>query len=283
MQPIIKWSGSKRAQADQIISKFPKEINVYYEPFLGGGSVFGKLIRTPEIKVNKFVLSDINSDLIQLWKLFHENPDIVKKHYENIWKLMNKPENTNKEKSDFYYELRDKFNSDKSQTVDRSLLFNFLLRTCFNGLVRYNPNGDFNTSFHNNRSGIIPERFNNVVDDWNFFMKDKDITFICDSYENVLTNVTDKDFVYLDPPYDISRGMYFANEFGKDDLFDFLNKNIPKLAMSYDGKSGKDDRTCKNMRLQYNSHEYIYSSVSAFKKITHGKVEDVYDSLYLKI
>lgn len=38
-QPVIKWSGSKRSQCEDIISLFPKEINTYYEPFCGGASV----------------------------------------------------------------------------------------------------------------------------------------------------------------------------------------------------------------------------------------------------
>ena len=39
IQPCIKWSGSKRSQSDQIISKMPRSIDTYYEPFLGGGSI----------------------------------------------------------------------------------------------------------------------------------------------------------------------------------------------------------------------------------------------------
>lgn len=36
LQPVIKWTGSKRSQAEHIINKFPKEIDTYYEPFVGG-------------------------------------------------------------------------------------------------------------------------------------------------------------------------------------------------------------------------------------------------------
>jgi len=34
---LIKWTGSKRRQARQIVAKFPRKIATYYEPFLGGG------------------------------------------------------------------------------------------------------------------------------------------------------------------------------------------------------------------------------------------------------
>lgn len=35
-EPVIKWSGSKRSQANEILKYFPKEIDTYYEPFCGG-------------------------------------------------------------------------------------------------------------------------------------------------------------------------------------------------------------------------------------------------------
>ena len=47
MSELIKWSGSKESQASSII-KYIKELNIenYYEPFIGGGSVFLNLINT---------------------------------------------------------------------------------------------------------------------------------------------------------------------------------------------------------------------------------------------
>ena len=38
-QPVIKWSGSKRSQASEIIKYFPKQIDTYFEPFCGGAYV----------------------------------------------------------------------------------------------------------------------------------------------------------------------------------------------------------------------------------------------------
>lgn len=35
-EPAIKWYGSKRSQAFEILGYFPYEIDTYYEPFCGG-------------------------------------------------------------------------------------------------------------------------------------------------------------------------------------------------------------------------------------------------------
>ena len=64
-QPVIKWSGSKRSQAKNIVSYFPREIDTYYEPFCGGCSVLRALLES-DIKVKNYVCSDINEGLIDL-------------------------------------------------------------------------------------------------------------------------------------------------------------------------------------------------------------------------
>ena len=65
-KPIIKWSGSKRSQSEEIIKRFPKEIKTYYEPFVGGGSVLFQLLNS-NVKVDKYICSDINKELIDIW------------------------------------------------------------------------------------------------------------------------------------------------------------------------------------------------------------------------
>ncbi len=60
---LIKWTGSKRRLAKQIVAKFPRRIATYYEPFLGGGSVLYELLGT-DIEVGRFECSDICEPLI---------------------------------------------------------------------------------------------------------------------------------------------------------------------------------------------------------------------------
>ena len=54
MQPVIKWSGSKRSQAQNIVSYIPdKKYETYYEPFCGGCAILAYILENENI-ANKF-------------------------------------------------------------------------------------------------------------------------------------------------------------------------------------------------------------------------------------
>ena len=140
-QPVIKWSGSKRSQSEEIIKSFPKSINTYYEPFIGGGSVLFQLLHS-DIRVEQYICSDINKDLIVLWNMIKDNPNHLCIKYEEMWNELNSIEDIELKKQ-YYYKVRSKYN-----TTREPHLFLFLSRTCTNGLIRYNSKNEFNTSFH---------------------------------------------------------------------------------------------------------------------------------------
>ena len=76
-EPAVKWSGSKRSQAEEIVKLFPKEIDTYYEPFCGGCNVIDK------INFPRKVASDKQHYLIELFK----NIQIWLKRFYSIWML----------------------------------------------------------------------------------------------------------------------------------------------------------------------------------------------------
>lgn len=39
-KPFVKWAGGKQAIAGQIVAVRPDDFKTYFEPFVGGGSVF---------------------------------------------------------------------------------------------------------------------------------------------------------------------------------------------------------------------------------------------------
>ena len=272
---IVKWTGSKRSQALQIIRLFNHNIETYYEPFCGGCSVLFELLTTKSIKVNKYVCSDLNNDLISLWQTIKSNPNELFDYYNKIHTELVSLNDIDKRKQ-FYLNIRDNFNSNHNPYD-----FFFLNRTSYNGLIRYNSNGDYNVAYHSLRNGIEPERLHINLLYFSELLNDFDVQFICQSYENVVTEPDD--FLYLDPPYANSSAMYF-DDFNSDIFFDWLKKQNCAYLLSYDGYCGKKNSVANIPNDLYDYHTFIKSGNSSFRnlKSTKDRYETVFESIYLK-
>lgn len=270
-KPIIKWSGSKRSQSEEIIKRFPKEIKTYYEPFVGGGSVLFQLLNS-DIKVDKYVCSDINKDLIDLWNCIKYNPEELYVEYKLMHTELNNMSNV-EDRKQYYYRIRKTFNETRNP-----YLFFFLSRTCANGLIRYNSKGNFNTSFHFSRPGINPETLKEILYEWSNLLNKYDVSFICQDYKTIKCNYDD--LMYLDPPYANIKGVYFG-QINYEEFWEYLRSIRGNYILSFDGKTGNKDMTYEVPNDVYDSHEYIYNGISGFGKI-HKKQEYVNESLYIK-
>jgi len=207
-RPFLKWVGGKTQIIEEVLASFPKEINNYYEPFLGGGSVLLGFLSHTDFK-GKVYASDINPNTIALYKFIQNHCTMfiaeLKKIvdvYNNIkGKDVNRKATTMEEaltsQESYYYYMRSRFNGMASKTtIEASAVLLFLNKTCFRGVYREGPLG-FNVPFgHYDSPAIYDEEH----------LKDiskliQNVEFRCCSFEHALTNLTEKDFVYLDPPY----------------------------------------------------------------------------------
>ncbi len=272
--PVIKWSGSKRGQADEIITRFPKRIKTYYEPFLGGGSIMRAVMQS-DIQVDRFVCSDLNADLIKLWQHIKDYPEELADRYEELWKGLNDKDDDKSRKIVYYNSIRKRFNEDRS-----SADFLFLLRTCTNGMPRYNSRGEFNTSFHITRDGIHPETLRSIIHEWSRLLNIRDVTFIACPYEEIQTE--SGDYLYLDPPYAATKGMYYG-AIDNEAFFYWLDSQEANYALSFDGKCKDMDYTYDVPEYLYDNHIYLRSGNSSFRRVTgHSRDSVVYESLYVK-
>lgn len=274
-QPVIKWSGSKRSQCQEILKHFPSTFDTYYEPFVGGGSMFRCLIdHKSDFNFKRIVCSDLNRDLINLWNCVKNNPKELSEHYTQLWNALNR----NPDKSyqrDYFNKIRERLNQ-QHNPMD----FMFIMRTTTNGMPRYNSNGEFNNSFHITRNGINPVTLNKIICEWSKLLNENDVTFKVADFKTVIPKTDD--FIYLDPPYANTKGMYFGN-FDTQSLYDWLALLKCPYVMSYDGISGDVDNTAVVPSSLYDEHLYIESGNSSFKR-TIGKSNDsiVFESLYIK-
>jgi DNA adenine methylase len=193
---FLKWVGGKRKLLDKIEENLPRKFNNYYEPFLGGGSVFFYMKQKYPNK--NFIISDINEDLINTYKNIKDNPEEVIRHLRKLKKLNSK---------EFYYKVRESFNKKKFFGIKRSAIFIYMNKVCFNGIYRVNSVGEFNVPYGNYKN---PEIFN---EETIMFASEllKGVKIIFQDYEQLKKQVKKEDFIYLDPCYDPIKKTSFAN------------------------------------------------------------------------
>lgn len=85
MPPFIKWAGGKEKELHYIISNLPQSFNGYYEPFVGGGSVYAAL------NAQRTYINDKCSELINLFNyiksqdnLFFEWVNLINSSWINM-------------------------------------------------------------------------------------------------------------------------------------------------------------------------------------------------------
>jgi len=185
--PILKWVGGKRQLLPKIIDQLPKNIREFkfFEPFIGGGAVLFHL--QPE----NALINDFNKELINVY-------DVVKQNLDELIIDLKKHKNT----PEYFYEIRGLDRSDEFTeltSVQRASRVIYLNKTCFNGLYRVNNAGEFNAPFGRYKNpNIVNEPTLKAV---NKFLNQNNITIRSGDYSDVLENVNEKSFIYLDPPY----------------------------------------------------------------------------------
>lgn len=253
IKPFVKWVGGKSQIINDVISLFPKEMNNYHEPFLGGGSVLLALlsyIKAGQITVSgKIYASDLNSNLIAVYKNIQSESDKliaeVKKLSDDFEKctgnIVNRKASNIEEaltsQESYYFWIRSMFNAlskEERKTVSASAMFLFMNKTCFRGVYREGPKG-FNVPFGNYKNpSILDEKHIKTVSELI-----KDVIFTNCSFTDSFAKVESGDFVYLDPPYapenDKSFVSYTSDGFTLDNhktLFKCCHKIDAKLLMS---------------------------------------------------
>lgn len=264
IQPVIKWSGGKRSQADAILRYLPSSFGAYFEPFVGGGIMLYAI--RPEIAV----CGDICAPLIALWESIRDRPRDLAATYRERWQRLQD------EGHMAYYAIRDDFNREHSPD---DLLF--LSRTCVNGLIRFNVAGEFNNSLHHTRKGMHPKRMEAIIGDWS--ARIRNVRFMVADYRELTGLMRAGDLAYLDPPYFHTSGRYYGTIDHEAFLgwLETLNSKGVRFMLSYDGKRGDTDYEVKIPKSLWKSKRMIPSGNSSFKKVMDGSIEQVTEALYL--
>lgn len=208
MIKMMSYCGSKY----NFVQKFNDIIinnknKVYYEPFIGSGSIF---VNLPN-KFDRYIINDIDENIVGIWKSIqiYSFDDFVR-----IKKEICKDFGNIKDDIDSYYNFRNWWNVEHFN-FDKKFKFIYLYvlaNSCINSFIRFGKNG-MNSSF-GNRDYF----FSNTSYDKIKYKLEKTSILNC-SYDEI--NYSDNGLIFLDPPYSEREGSY-SNNFNDDELNNFL-------------------------------------------------------------
>jgi DNA adenine methylase len=179
--PPLKWAGGKRWFAARHMALVPSSFGTYLEPFFGSGALFFAL--APK----KAVLSDLNAELMNLYRVMRDDPDLLRAHMRKHQRMHS---------LEYYYQLRDFSPRTRTTRAARTLYLN---RTCWNGLYRVNKMGEFNVPIGTKTSVLLE------TDDFHSIsgvLKNCKL-LVCD-FEKTINLAVKGDLVFADPPYTVS-------------------------------------------------------------------------------
>lgn len=255
----FNYTGSKYKILDQLYENLPisSSYAYVYDLFLGGGSFS---INYPEDKI--LVCNDVIKSLIDFYI------ELQSKSYEEIITKLNNwiIEKDNKNK---FYEYRDIYNNLLER--DPYLFFNLIISST-NNFMRFNKKFNYNASF--GERTITDSIFKKLEGYHNKIHSSTNFNFCSNSFEEIL--IRDNSFVYLDPPYLLTKAGYncYWSEELDDKLISLINeldeRNIKFMLsniLNYNGKEYKHYKFLKQFNIKEISIDYNKVSKKGTKLI----------------
>ena len=243
MNPVLKYRGGKSMEIPRFIQYIPEGFDRYIEPFLGGGALFFYL------EPDNAIVNDANARLMTFYRQLRDDYptmriqlDMLQEIYEKNqteYKILkaDSPDvrvpNANEE---LYYRIRNLFNHPDDTFMDGVLYF-FINKTAYSGMIRYNSNGEYNVPF-----GRYPNLNTKMVTEEHSKLLQRAELFNLD-YSEIFNMAQENDFMFLDPPYDC-----VFNDYGNIDMMNGFDeqehrrlaadfRNLPCRALMVIGKT----------------------------------------------
>lgn len=202
MNPVLKYRGGKSKEIPSFLQYIPDDFNRYIEPFFGGGAVFFYL------EPHKAIINDVNTRLMTFYQQLRDNYSVLRQQldqlqqqYElnqseyNRLKALTPDERVPNANEDLYYRMRELFNHPDGTFLD-SVLYFFINKTAYSGMIRYNNKGEYNVPFGRYESfntKLATQQHSKLLQNAELFNVD---------YSQIFNMTQADDFVFLDPPYD---------------------------------------------------------------------------------
>lgn len=282
----IRWAGSKKKILNEMLNAFKTDKDNYIECFLGSGVVLINVLKNNDkLKYKNFYVNDINSNIINFYKLLQKKPEYLIKEIIKLVTLYNDYDMSKKE--EYYYKLREQFNDEKDLDK-KSILFYFLMKTGFNGVYRENKAGKFNVPFGRKEKIVVNEGY---LEELSRLIKP--VKFFNLDYNSFLDKMKkdgkiDNSFMYFDPPY-LPDDLLVSQkqELYTNDTFDhrgFVNK-VMKLDGRYVMISMSDSKQADEIYGKFikNSMKEILRTINPVKLFSSTEIAFTNYEIKLKL
>lgn len=269
---MLKYRGGKSKEIPYIMEYVPNFNGRYIEPFLGGGAVFFHL--EPE----QAIINDINAPLMAFYQgvrndyhALRVELDVIEEIYTrnraafDALKAMNPNERVEDQNETLYYHLRDMYNNLEAKDYSDALLYYFINKTAYSGMIRYNAKGEFNVPFgryKNFNTRLITEQHSLLLQQAELYNGD---------YSEVFNMSQPEDFMFLDPPYDCIFSDYGNEEYREG--FNETNhrqlaqdfRNLGCMAMMVIGRTPLTEELYNGMIVAEYGKQYAVNIRNRFK------------------
>lgn len=275
ISPIFYMGNKKKLIKKGLIDLFPKDISTFVDLFSGSSIV------SMNVDADKYMINDINPNLVELYNLFKtQNSDVIINHINSridSYGLARERTKRNefkdvekiKKYKESYMSFRKHYNENKN-TLD----FYTLMFYSFSQQFRFNSKGDFNMPCGNDCFAESNHQY--IKNGCKFFSKDNVYIFNKNFEELNIDNLSKDDFIYLDPPYLNTVAVYNENGgWGLDDenkLYNFIDKLNQKgirFALSNILSDNKGENTTLKKYLE--TRDYKVYSFDKFTYMACGK------------
>ncbi len=244
LEPLVKWAGGKEKELKYIIPNLPSYFENYYEPFVGGGSVY------TTIQAKKYFINDKSHELISLYQIIVSDErevffGIIEEIIHN-WEIL---ESISEKNHNFFVKIYRNFAYERiSKDTLSNKIYEFILKNSreFNGL--------FSSYFNFNIENFLKEIKKNLIRKMSRMkslekekgkLSDKDILA---NIETALKSAFYMHFRHIynfHKKYDLNQSFYtaiflFIRNYAYSGMFRYNSKgefNVPYGGIGYNNKN----------------------------------------------
>jgi DNA adenine methylase len=268
----IPYQGSKRNLAKLIGNYVPRDIETWFEPFVGSAAM--SLWMLAHYPPKRVIFGDSLIEITQLWQSILTHPEVVASRYRRVWVGQIDGD------TDYFNSIRRRFNEARDP-VD--LLY--LMCRCVKNAVRFNAKGLFTQSVDKRRLGMHPDKMEKAVNGASYLLRGR-TEIRSGDWLDTTADAKPTDFIYMDPPYlgtSTGNDRRYAEWMTQDRLIgglETLNERNLRFLLSYDGMSGEKTYG-PPLPKHLGMTQLLLNAGRSSQATLNGSKDQTFESLYL--